>query len=500
MTPISVLLTSDGTYPCYTGGVSVWCDQLIRQLPDVKFDVFAIAYSPSHVPLFKRPPNVVSQCVLPLWGTEEPGPQQEDFIPNLVRKICTTPQNIRSGFLDPFQACLRAVLRPNSRPEEMAEALLGLHTYFRDFDFARTVSSQTAWDAFLRVCRDAYPSHDQPTLEEATTCMRWLQRYLAICAVRFPETEVVHASMAGLAGVPGVIQKQVAGSRFLLTEHGIYLRELYMSLNRMKQGIRCRRFLFAWNEAIARMNYHFADSVSSLCEFNRQWQLRVGAVAEKIHIIPNGIDPTVFSPSPSSKGARGDDSALTVLTMARIYPLKGIDHLLRAARQVVDRLPSVRFRILGEVGDASYHRSCLDLVEELNLGANIEWGFTSDAASAYKEADIFCLPSISEAMPYCVLEAMFSGCPVVATDVGGVSDMLARTGLLTPPRDADSMAKAILSLLEGEGAAEYRKDLAAKAIVRARSLYTIEKCSDRFRETYAELSRIPRTTRLFAAR
>ena len=499
MTPPSVLLTSDGTYPCYTGGVSVWCDQLIRQLPDVQFHVFAITYSPSHVPLYGRPPNVASQHILPLWGNEEPGPQL-NFASSLLRKISTTPQVIQAGFLEPFQMCLRSMFGNNSNPEEMAEALVGLHTYFRDSDFALTVSSPAAWDTFLRVCSDAYPKHDQPTLEEATTCMHWLQRYFAVCAVRFPETDVVHASMAGLGGVPGVIQKRVAGSRFLLSEHGIYLRELYLSLSRMKQGIRCRRFLFAWNEAIARMNYHYADSVSSLCEFNRQWQLRVGATAEKIQIIPNGIDPGIFSPSATRDTDRKRNCPPTVLTMARIYPLKGIDHLLRAARLVVDSLPAVRFRILGEVGDQKYYLHCLELVDELGLANNIEWGFTSDAASAYKDADVFCLPSISEAMPFCVLEAMFSGCPVVATAVGGVADMIGSTGLLTPPRNSKSMAEAILALLKGDAAEAFRQELAAKAMARARSLYTIEKCSDRFRETYDELSRIPRTTGHLTAR
>jgi hypothetical protein len=73
MTGPSVLLTTDGTYPCYPGGVSVWCDELIRHLPDVEFHVFAISYSPSHDTVFPRPHNVASQRILPLWGSEEPG-------------------------------------------------------------------------------------------------------------------------------------------------------------------------------------------------------------------------------------------------------------------------------------------------------------------------------------------------------------------------------------------------------------------------------------------
>ncbi len=499
MTRPSVLLTTDGTYPCYRGGVSVWCDQLIRRLEDVSFHVFAISYSPSHVPLFGPPPaNLVSSQVLPLWGTEEPGPQEDNFAAALLRKIRTSEDVVRSWFLEPFELVLRSMLRPDSPPEQMAEALLALHIGWRDFDYARIMSSPTIWDTFLRVCCDLYPPHNRLSLEEATVCMRWLQRYLAVAAVRFPETDLVHASMAGLAGVPGVLQKLVGGSRFLLTEHGIFLRELYLSLARMKHGVRCRRFLFSWHETIARMNYCFADSVTSLCEFNRKWQLRVGASAGKIRIIPNGIDPSVFTPRlPERTGA--PSTAPVILTMARIYPLKGIDYLLRAARLVLDRMPSARFRILGEVGDQKYHSQCFDLVSQLGLSGSVEWGSTTDPASAYKSADVFCLPSISEAMPYSVLEAMFSGCPVVATDVGGVAEMLGGSGLLAAPGRPESIARAILSLLEGEGAAAYRRELAVRALYHARSCYTIDKCSDRFHEAYAELSGMPKATPVFAA-
>src|SRR5215212_11926723 len=105
----SVLLTTDGTYPCYGGGVSVWCDQLIRQLREVKFHVFAIGYSPSHVPLFAQPPNVVSLQVCNLWGSELPGVQEESFTSALMRRLSTSEHAIQAGFLGAFRECLRAI-------------------------------------------------------------------------------------------------------------------------------------------------------------------------------------------------------------------------------------------------------------------------------------------------------------------------------------------------------------------------------------------------------
>ena len=344
----------------------MWCDQLIRELEEVRFHVFAIGYSPSHAPIFSRPENVASQQIFSLWGGEEPGVREEPFAVTLRRKLRTSKSAIRCGFLDPFQCCVRSILERGSSPHALAEALVDMYLFFRDHDYARTLASEEVWDAFLRVCCAHYPRADRPTVEEAMICLRWLGRYLSILSATFPETEIVHTSMSGLAGIPGVIQKKLAGSQYLVTEHGIFLRELYVRLSAMEATLRCRRFLFSFYEAVARMNYCFADEVTSLCEFNRKWQVRMGALPEKIRITPNGVDPALFRPVGAEEPRRADSHPV-VLTMARIYPLKGIDVLLRAARIVQDSVPAVRWRILGEVGDRQYHASCLELAGRLGV-------------------------------------------------------------------------------------------------------------------------------------
>jgi glycosyltransferase involved in cell wall biosynthesis len=254
--------------------------------------------------------------------------------------------------------------------------------------------------------------------------------------------------------------------------------------------------LFRWFEAVVGMNYAYADKVTSLCEFNRNWQIRMGADPQRIEIVPNGVDPAVFFP-PETPATR---PAPTVLTMARIYRLKGIDHLLRAARIVLNQVPEVRWRILGEVGDHEYHQDCLRIATELGITDSLEWGQTSTPALAYRDADIFCLPSISEAMPYSVLEAMFSRCPVVATDVGGVAEMLGATGLVVPPRNPERMAEALLSLVSGHEPAAYRQELAGRALQRARSRYDIQECSRRFRTIYEPSTESIAPAGLLAAR
>ncbi|MBI4876675.1 MAG: GT4 family glycosyltransferase PelF [Acidobacteria bacterium] len=482
MSNTSVLMTSEGTYPFFKGGVSVWCDQLISSLSDIDFHVFAIVPSPRQPLVYTLPPNVVSCRPFPLWGTELPGPQEAVFFPTYLRRLRTSPSAIRERFVRPFRTVLRCFLVPGSDPEELAEALLDLHVYFGDHDYAETMLSPEAWSAFLDSCSSHLPRQEWLELEEATACMRWLLRYLAIVAVRYPEVDLVHSSMAGLAGVPGVLLKLLHGTPYLLTEHGIYLRELYLMLGRTGYSLRCKRFLLTLNEAIVQMNYHCADAVTSLGEFNRKWQIRLGVDAAKIVFVPNGADPEVFCPR------EPPPLPLTVLTMARIFPLKGIQHLLRAAVRVHARLPRVRFRILGEVADRDYFEQCLQLVQRNGLEEVVEFGETSDAPAAYRQAHVFCLPSVSEGMPYAVLEAMLCGRPVVATDVGNVADVLGGTGLLAKPNDPEDLARMLLRLLDGAAAESLRATLAARALTRARQTYTIRNSADRFGRLYQALS------------
>ena len=110
-----------------------------------------------------------------------------------------------------------------------------------------------------------------------------------------------------------------------------------ISLNRMPFSFRCRKFLHGLNGALVRMNYRYADCVTSLGEFNRKWQVRIGADPQKILFVPNGVDADVFQPRPEKRPER-----VTVVTLARIYPLKGIDTLLRVhpPRDVVGLLGS----------------------------------------------------------------------------------------------------------------------------------------------------------------
>jgi glycosyltransferase involved in cell wall biosynthesis len=469
-----ILLTTEGTYPHYHGGVSVWCDQLIRSLPGRQFHVLSIVNSPSKQPVFELAPNIASLIPVVQWGTEEAGTRQEPFLAAYSRRTTSSDAGIEKIFLPAFQTAVREIFAgANCDADALGGAFAVMHAYFRERDYHSAFASTRTWRAFLRHAGSL-------SLWEATTCLRWLTRFLGILATPLPDVEVVHASMAGLAGLPGVILHRERGTRFILSEHGVYLREVYLSLSHSSYSEGCRRFLMGFYHAVARCIYHEADTVTTLGCFNARWQERFGADPERMVFAPNGVDPSRFRPE-GAKAARP-----TVLTLARIYPLKGITVLLEAAALVRPNVPDLRVRILGEVADAAYFAKCQEIIQRNRLEGCVEFDVTSSPELEYRSAHVYCLPSISEAMPFVILEAMLSGCPVVATEVGNVADVLSGTGLLARPNDPAALAEQLLRLLAGPNAEADRIHYAERGLARALHSYTLERAMQKFDQLYSQ--------------
>lgn len=478
-----VLITAEGTYPYYPGGVSVWCDQLIQNLPEFDYSIFSITHSPSQPQRFTLPKNVVQCTPLPLWGTEEPGWCTGDFAARYNRRLATTAGVLEAGFAVPFQSVVRELLRGVKADEQkLALGLHQLYRFFQRYDYATAMESELTWRLFVISVIRQLPPAEEPSVEEVTAWMRWLTRYLAVVSVPLPVVDLVHSSFSGLAGVPGALAKLEMGSAYLLSEHGIFLRELYLALSRSQETEKNRRFLLNLNRALVKMNYFYADTITSLGAFNQMWQLRFGAPAERIVYLPNGVDPSWFAPAPGKRPERP-----TVLTMARISPIKGIDTLMRAAAIVKRRVPSVKFRVCGDVADENYYQRVLAIIEKNSLKNSVEFGVTKDAAGAYQQAHVFCLPSNTEGMPYSILEAMLCGCPVVATDVGNVAETIGGTGLVVRPNDPEKLAEALLYLLDKVNGARRRTQMSELARRRALTHYTLGQMANRMRELYAQL-------------
>jgi glycosyltransferase involved in cell wall biosynthesis len=172
-----------------------------------------------------------------------------------------------------------------------------------------------------------------------------------------------------------------------------------------------------------------------------------GIPREKVVVIPNGIDLEPFDvPRTSGPGP-------VVTTVANLRAGKGHDVLLRAAVHVLRRRPDVRFQF---VGDGPLRAQLEQEAEDLAISAAVTFlGHRSDVAAILRGTTIFAFPSLMEAFPNGVMEAMAAEVPVVASAVGGIPELVEHehSGLLVPPGDDVSLAAALLALLTDDARA-----------------------------------------------
>lgn len=207
-----------------------------------------------------------------------------------------------------------------------------------------------------------------------------------------------------------------------------------------RQVIRCNRLISHCPDVI----------LYNSCTSRRQHE-NFGFAAKSGHIIANGFDTEGLAPVPECRvGARqaagiGQDEVV-VGHVARFHPMKDHACFLRAALLVLELRPDIRFLLMGrEVSFAN--PSLAGIVPDSLAGRFIFLGERSDAHKIMQAMDIVCQSSWSEAFPNVLGEAMASGMPCVATDVGDSADIVGDTGRIVPPSQPDKLAKAMLNLL-----------------------------------------------------
>ena len=203
--------------------------------------------------------------------------------------------------------------------------------------------------------------------------------------------------------------------------------------------------------AIGKQVIKEADKIIVVSNATKNYVLSLGADPEKTVVLHNGVDLNRFKPLPDVKsemrkklGIAGD--ADVVLTVRRLVYKNGIDTLVESAEIAVKRNPKLVFVVVGKGPDFVEVK---ERIAQLGIGRNFRLtGFVSDEDLPfyYNVADLFALPSKSgEGLPLVALEAMACGLPVVATDVGGTSEVLsADYGKLVPPNSPVSLAEAVL--------------------------------------------------------
>jgi glycosyltransferase involved in cell wall biosynthesis len=498
MAQYSVLLATQGTYPYSSGGVSTWCDILCTQLHDIDFTVYALVGMPQSEPLFVLPPNVRELIPVPMWGMQEPTEyiqRQMPFRAFVRRKYATSSDVIEHLFIPLLVRLLEHIFAEHHDQRTLnatGTTLYELWRYFQHYDWNSTWKSERAWEAFLNTCLAQYslnpirfPIADMPSVHDISSAMRSLHHHLMMLNAPVPRTDIVHSTLAGFAGIVGVIAKHAYGTPLVVTEHGIFVREQYMAVSSdHTTSPFFKRFMLSFSNLVCKLMYLYADCISPVCDFNARWEREYGAASSKIHRIYNSVDAQFFVPQPKSPETAHRP---TVTAAARVFPLKDLETMIRSAALVRERVPDVQYIVYGATGDEpEYYQRCLALVERLNLRNTFTfYGLHPRSPAMYTNGDITMLSSMSEAFPFAVLESMSCGRPVVATDVGGIREVLEGFGLIVPPRNPEALADAAVQLLLDDA---WRAELGKKGREQVLRQYQAHVMLDEYRAVYTTVA------------
>jgi glycosyltransferase involved in cell wall biosynthesis len=175
-----------------------------------------------------------------------------------------------------------------------------------------------------------------------------------------------------------------------------------------------------------------------------------GFKPEKIVCIYTAIDTSLIE----AKTKFGADDCINIGMLSAVLPSKGHSYLLEAAKIVRDRCGKKKVKYL-IAGDGPYRKELEGLARSSGVAELFEFcGYRPGPASRILSGmDIFVFPSLQESFPYAVLEAMASGLPIIASNVGGIPEQIEdrETGLLVPPSDSRAIAESIISLLDNPG-------------------------------------------------
>ena len=463
-----ILFTNEGTYPHVMGGVSTWCDQLVRGMHRHEFHLLAVTGPLSVEPSYQLPENVTRLDTVHLWAPR--------------KRVRRAPRVQEAAFGAQLGSLLRLV---EGDLASFSRGLYSLAQVGERYNLWPLFESDAAWHEVRRALTCLLGR--TPKLVETTLALNWLRATLVPLLFIPREVDLAHTAANGLAAIPAWLAAKTYDVPLLLTEHGVYLRERYLAFGDEGDvpGVRLLRARF--HRAVAQLMYQEADRVLSVSEFNRRWQLELGAPPERTHVIYNGVEPSAFPAADSSV-----QQVPTVSWVGRIDPLKDLETLIRSFSEVTAVLSDARLRLYGPVpkGNEAYFERLKRLVAELSLGRSVCFeGPISPVHRAYHAADVVVLSSISEGFPYTPIEAMMCGKPVVATRVGGVGEAIGTSGKLVEPRQPKELGRALSDLLLN---APLRQELGVAARQRALQNFTLSGMNGAYSQLYSEFAGLRR--------
>ena len=470
---VDVAIVMESTYPYLKGGVSAVVHDIITGNPDLTFGIIHITWD-SHSPLkdlYGMPDNVAWVKVLYLSMEEH----QEDFLRARPRDLRMNRRQRRELSRRILGALLALAQDGQTEPlwDLISEGLSASRRY--------PVWAILGTREFMEAYHDMMPDLGM-SMTDIFWCLRdFFSLAYAVLAEPVPRAQVYHAHTTGYAMLLGVNAAREHGTKVLLTEHNLYVRDTVNTLLERRLDLNVRltdyrtfdvsgreRMWMAWWLEMGRLCYPYAYASTYLYPRAITEANELGGDSGRAIVIPNGIVTKEFDASYAARLAaieeikkEGADKHLWKLVyIARVVPIKGLLDMIDSVRLMVDRGLNIHLDVCGPTEHMpSYFEQCLTRIVEQGLESVITIRGTVKVRELLPEFDLFVLPSYNEGLPVVSLETMGAGIPTVSTDVGAVrsvvEDMIVTDdgqtwdpcGIIIEPGDPTVMADKVQEVI-----------------------------------------------------
>lgn len=477
-----ICLVVEGSYPYVTGGVSSWLQWLMENLEDFTFSIVALVAEEKdeHDRKYAFPENVVSYQEFVIFDYTE----IEKAAPlKLSRK--------RWAVLSDGLHRMMSDWREGSLSAGSVEVIRDVTFNLSPRIFRNFFRDEAAFSLLTRLYEEFRGEVGFLNYYYNVRNIHLILFRLLTLLPRMPGASVYHSPGTGYGGLMACLKALLYGRASLITEHGIYLQEREMELlgSEWLDDSYLKDMWIDSFSALCRWQYNTCDQVVTLFDGNRRLEQDYGADPERIRVIPNGIDIPRFQ---AARRKRCRTDPRTVGYVGRVNSVKDIKTFIQVMALLRDAYPEVRALAVGPTGEQpDYFKECIDLVKMLGLEGVLTFTGPADVIPYYREMDVLLLTSIKEAMPLAVMEAMASGLPVVATDVGACRELLlgggdgfGEAGSVRRIMDAEGIAEAALTILRDEALADR---MAESGIKRIEQRYGEDMVLGQYKDLYLEL-------------
>ena len=242
---------------------------------------------------------------------------------------------------------------------------------------------------------------------------------------------------------------------------------------------------------MGRFLFSLADRVTTVSNFTKQEVSKIyGVPQEKIDVVPNGVPIDIFTPN-IPKGQKKEimdrynfEKALLFISPA---PIKGLHLLIKALPTIFREFTNTKLLIVGAIpSNDTYYKFCYELSKKLDVEEKVLFLGKIDHINLpvyYSVASAYVLPTLYDNCPFTVLESMACGCPVCASNVGGLPEIITdgKDGFLIGPTDIRALANTLIMLLDDN---TLRKRIGLNAREKIEHKFSWDRVADRYIEVY----------------